>query len=69
MKKTKLYRYIGRNGIITSPVFLEGISHIQMYRLSAKPGFVLTDGEQFVNSIDIFEEDVELWTEVEAEQN
>jgi len=69
MKKTKLYRYIGRNGIITSPVLLEGISHIQMYRLSAKPDFVLTDGEQFVNSIDVFEEDVELWTEVKAEQN
>ena len=67
MKKTKLYRYIGRNGIITSPVLLEGISHIQMYRLSAKSGFVLTNGEQFVNNIDVFEEDIDLWTEIEAE--
>jgi hypothetical protein len=45
MKKTKLYRYIGRNGIITSPVLLDGISYLQMYRLSAKAGYALTDGE------------------------
>lgn len=45
MKKTKLYRYIGRNGIITSPVLLDGISYLQMYRLSAKSGYALTDGE------------------------
>lgn len=69
MKKTKLYRYIGKNGIITSPVLLEGISHIQMYRLSAKPGYVLTNGEQTVRGIDVFEEDVEKWTEIEAEKD
>ena len=67
MKKTKLYRYIGVNGIITSPVLLKGISHIQMYRLSAKPGYVLSDGEKTVKSIDVFEEDIETWTEIEAE--
>lgn len=67
MKKTKLYRYIGVNGIITSPVLLEGISHIQMYRLSAKPGYVLSDGEKTVKGIDVFEEDIETWTEIEAE--
>lgn len=69
MKKIKLYRYIGKNGIITSPVLLEGISHIQMYRLSTKPGYVLTDGEQTVRGIDVFEEDVEKWTEIEAEKD
>lgn len=67
MKKTKLYRYIGKNGIITSPVLLEGISYIQMYRLSATPGRALTDGEQVVKSVDVFEEDIENWTEVDAE--
>lgn len=67
MKKIKLYRYIGVNGIITSPVLLEGISHVKMYRLSATPGKALTDGEQVVKSIDVFEEDIEKWTETEAE--
>ncbi len=67
MKKTKLYRYIGRNGIITSPVLLDGISYLQMYRLSAKSGYALTDGEQTVKSIDVFEEDIEKWSEIEAE--
>lgn len=67
MKKTKLYRYIGTNGIITSPVLLEGISYLQMYRLSATPGKALTDGEQVVKGIDVFEEDIEKWTEIEVE--
>ena len=41
MKKQKQYRYIGRNGIITSKVLLEGINHIPMMHIEAEPGFLL----------------------------
>ena len=33
MKKRKLYKYIGRNGDITSPILLEDIKHIALMEL------------------------------------
>ena len=38
MTKTKMYRYLGRNGIITSPVLLDKIEPIVMYDLHASAG-------------------------------
>lgn len=65
MIKTKMYRYLGRNGIITSPILLDKIEHIPMFALEASHGKVLSDGEQFVESILIFAEDLPLWAEVD----
>lgn len=65
MKKTKLYRYLGRNGIITSPILLDKIEHIPMLALKAAEGKVLTDGEQIVDAITIFAEDLTLWSEID----
>jgi hypothetical protein len=45
MIKKDLYRYTGRNGIITSLVHLEDAKYYPMYRLIADEGKVLTDGE------------------------
>lgn len=64
MKKQKQYRYIGRNGIITSKVLLEGINHIPMVHLEAEPGFILTNGEMFAKAITIEENDLSLWYEI-----
>lgn len=69
MIKTDLYRYVGRNGIITSLVHLEDAKFYPMYRLIADEGKVLTDGEQKVRAIDIFAEDLSKWTEIEDGQN
>ena len=33
MRKTKLYRYVGRNGIVTTPVLLDDIKHYVYYIL------------------------------------
>jgi hypothetical protein len=57
MKQIKQYRYIGRNGIITSNVLLDGIARIDMMRLEAAPGFILTDGEHksYVTTVEIDE--------------
>ena len=65
MIKKDLYRYTGRNGIITSLVLLEDAKYYPMYRLIADEGKVLTDGELTVKSIDIFAEDLGKWTEID----
>ena len=65
MIKKDLYRYTGRNGIITSLVHLEDAKYYPMYRLTADEGKVLTDGELTVKSIDIFAEDLDKWTEID----
>ena len=65
MVKTKMYRYLGRNGIITSPILLENIEPIPMLNLKASPGKVLTDGDRFVTSINVFVDELDLWTEID----
>lgn len=64
MIKKDLYRYAGRNGIITSLVYLEDAKYYPMYRLIADEGKMLTNGELKVKSIDIFVEDLDKWTEI-----
>ena len=65
MIKKDLYRYVGRNGIITSLVYLDDAKYYSMYRLIAEEGKMLTDGELIVKSIDIFAEDLSKWTEMD----
>ena len=65
MTKKNLYRYVGRNGIITSLVHLENINFYPMFRLIADEDKLLTNGEVYVKSIDIFVEDFDKWYEVE----
>ena len=65
MIKKDLYRYTGRNGIITSLVHLDDAKFYPMYRLIADEGKMLTDGELMVKSIDIFAEDLSKWTEMD----
>ena len=65
MIKKNLYRYFGRNGMITSLVLLDNIEHLLMYRLIADEGKMLTNGELLVKSIDIFADDLSKWTEIE----
>lgn len=65
MTKKDLYRYTGRNGIITSLVHLDDIKYYPMYRLIADEDKILTDGELKVKSIDIFAEDLGKWTEID----
>ena len=67
MIKKNLYRYVGRNGIITSLVHLEDTKFYPMYRLIAEDKKVLTNGEIEVKSIDIFAEDLDKWIEINEE--
>jgi hypothetical protein len=65
MNKKKMYRYLGRNGIITSPILLENIAPIPLYELHAAAGKVLTDGTQFVKIKLVFEDELNNWTEID----
>lgn len=64
MTKTKMYKYLGRNGILTTRIILDGIPHILMYSLVADEGKVLTNGELFVKTATIEADEIFLWTEV-----
>ena len=63
MTKQKLYRYIGYNGTITSPVLLPDIQHLELYELRAENGNYLTDGKRQVYSVIVPEEDITRWQE------
>lgn len=65
MVKSKMYRYLGRNGTITSPILLEKIEPITMLVLKASEGKLLTDGNVKVKEKLIFEEDLENWSEID----
>ena len=68
MKKRKLYKYIGRNGEITSPVFLEDIKYIALMELQPEEGYVLTDGSTTRKyAIVVHVDEVEEWSEVKAD--
>lgn len=65
MKKTKYYRYLGRNGSITSVVLLEQVTPIQMYELRASQGKVLTNGEEIAAIKMVFPDELEEWYEID----
>lgn len=65
MVKTKMYRYLGRNGIITSPILLDSIEPIAMFSLRASEGKVLTNGEEKVKTKLVFADELEDWSEID----
>ena len=67
MKKEILYHYLGVNGTILSPVYLEGIYSVKKVRLTAESGKRLT--KDFINkhiSVTVPESEVKDWHEVDA---
>ena len=65
MTKNKMYRYLGRNGVITSPILLENIEPIKMYSLKASDGKLLTNGEEKVKTKMVFADELEDWYEID----
>lgn len=64
MRKVKRYKYLGRNGILTTRIKIEGIDGILMYELFADEGKILTDGERRLYEVIIDAEEVNEWKEV-----
>ena len=68
MKQRKLYKYIGRNGSITSPILLEDIKHISLVELRPDQGYALTNGDIVKNnSIVIHVDELKDWYEIPAD--
>jgi hypothetical protein len=44
MTRYDLYRYLGVNGVIESPVYIDGIYCIKLCKLVASSGHLLTNG-------------------------
>lgn len=65
MTKKILYRYLGTNGIIESPVHLEDIYYTRILVLTAEKNKMLTDGERIVKSVKVPEENEKLWSEID----
>lgn len=64
-----MYRYIGRNGIITSKVLLDDIKYIPMMTLEADNRKVLTNGNVKTKWITIELDEVNNWKEIADENN
>lgn len=67
MEKIVLYRYLGTNGIIDSPVHLEDVYYVRMLDLAADKGKLLTDGTTVKKHVRIPEDDLDLWYEIAEE--
>ena len=65
MKKTKKYRYVGLNGILTTYIKLEGIPTNVIYILTADEGKLLTDGERIEKVVPVEEENLSDWHEID----
>jgi hypothetical protein len=64
MIKKQLYRYYGKNGILTTPILLEGIPNIPLIELVASKGHTLTNGVQINKVIITDEENLSKWYEI-----
>ena len=65
MKKTVIYRYLGTNGIIESPVHLEDTYYIRLYELIADEGKAITNGNKVLHNVLIPEDELDQWYEIE----
>lgn len=66
MTKQVLYKYLGTNGVIVSPVHLEDIYYVRMIRLMADSDKQLTkDGISYSQVVTVSEDEASEWYEVD----
>lgn len=68
MKGLVIYRYLGTNGVIESPVHLEDTYYTRLIQLTADAGKILKNGNREATIITVPEEEVENWKEVQKGQ-
>ncbi len=64
MTKEVLYKYLGTNGVIVSPVHLEDIYFVRINVLTADEGKILTNGKTRVKEIRCSDDELDQWKEV-----
>lgn len=65
MTKIEIYRYVGSNGVIDSPIKLP-MDYTLRYRLIADEDKELVSGDTVSTVIDVDVDDVDKWIEQEA---
>lgn len=65
MDKIEIYRYVGSNGVIDSPIKLP-MNYTLRYRLIADEGKELVNGDTVATVIDVDVDDVYKWVEQDA---
>jgi hypothetical protein len=69
MTKVKKYKYLGRNGVLVTRIFIEDAKNIPMFTLNADKGKILTNGEITTYSITVEEDEIKLWREIPDKTN
>lgn len=64
MTKQVLYKYLGTNGVIESPVHLEDIYYVRVNVLIADKGKILSNGIRQVKTVKCSDEEVSDWKEI-----
>lgn len=67
MKRTDVYRYLGTNGVIETPIKIEGAVGVKLIRLSADQGYVLYNGQIKQFQTAVTEDEVENWREIKLD--
>lgn len=69
MIKQVTYTYLGTNGVLTTPIHLEGIYSVKKVTLIASEGKKLTkDNKRLVDKVTVSETEVDLWKEVSGQE-
>lgn len=64
MTKKVLYKYLGTNGVIESPVHLEDIYYVRINVLMADEGKILSNGYEKKKVVRCSDEEVDEWVEI-----
>lgn len=67
MKKQVFYRYLGTNGVLETPIHLEDIYYVRIFRISAEEGKILTDGNVKVYAANVSESELDNWAEIDED--
>lgn len=67
MTRTIIYRYLGTNGVLETPIHLEDVYYVRLVKLQAGPGKMLTDGTKVQKIVTVPEENENDWYEIEDE--
>lgn len=65
MTQSKLYKYLGRNGNVVTPILLEKIDPIPMMKVVAEAGKLLTNGKETAKIKTLFLDELEEWYEID----
>ena len=64
MTKQVLYKYLGTNGVIESPVHLEDIYYVRINVLIADEGKMLKKGDQYKKQVRCSDDEINEWKEI-----